>query len=130
MPFSDEEFGNLEGELFSQDVVNRYFNRPLSRSEALVHPGWLAAARGDGALLRDYTALVFAGKTEFYRAMDFYVAHPPVRGAEGRLWSVGRLDNYVSKSSAWQLRLGLSSGRLVGEAPEAPRAATLEQIVR
>ncbi len=130
VPFSDEEFGKLEGEFFNADVVARLFNRPLTRGEVEApHPGWLAAARDDKTLLRDYAALVFAGKNDFYRAMGFYVAYPPVRGAEGRLWSVGRLDDYIYSSGASGSLLGDSNGRLVGVAPEAPRGTTLEKIV-
>ena len=104
VPFSDEEFGKLEGELFSADIVERFFNRPLSRSEVLVHPGWLAAARDDLGLLQDYTTLVFSGKTDFYRSMGFYVAGAPDSGAEGRLWSVSRLSSSIGSSGAVGLR--------------------------
>ena len=131
VPFSDEEFGKLEGEFFSADVVKKFFNRSLTRNEVEApHPGWLAAARDDRALLRDYAALVFAGKNDFYRAMAFYVSRPPVRGAEGCLWSVSWLHYSIYSSDAnGHDHLDGGIGRLVGEAPEAPRAAKLEQRV-
>ena len=131
VPFSDEEFCKLEGKLFNADVVERLFNRPLTRGEVEApHPGWLAVARDDKTLLRDYVTLVFAGKPDSYRAMGFYVADPPFRGAEGRLWSVDRLYDYIDYSRAYgYFHLDYGLGRLVGEAPEAPRAATLERRV-
>ena len=71
-------------------------------------------------------------KNDFYHAMGFYVGRPPVRGAEGRLWAVYRLNEYyyiLNSRAGGRYHLDYSGGRLVGEAPKAPRAETLEQRV-
>lgn len=128
-------YNGLEGQEFTTQDVERYFNKPLSRREAVDNPGWLALFRGDKVLQKEAVGVTFAQSKERFgydgKMMGIYHGTVPKEGAAGRLWFVGGLGG-IGSSRAGGGHLDLGSGRLVGVAPEAQRAAagrTLEQRV-
>jgi hypothetical protein len=145
VPLSDDVYKGLVGEEFSPDQVGRFFNKALSRRKAKVHPGWLALARGDKALLGEFVDVTFAQAKERFRydgeMMGVYSRSVPGEGAAGCLWFVSRLDGGIfnSRASGYD-HLDYYGGLLVGVrevAPEAPRddgtqivRPTLDQTVK
>ncbi len=141
VPLSDDVYRGLEGEEFSPDEVGRFFNKSLSKREAKEHPGWLALARDDKALLGEFVDVTFAqAETRFNydgKMMGVYHQSVPGEDAAGRLWFVsGLLDDFSDSGALGNNHLDDGDGRLVGVAPEAQRAAggqlvrpTLEQMV-
>jgi len=56
-----DEYKNSQGEEFSvKELENAGLGRRLSKEEVTTHPFWLALARGDKHLLREYRDVVFA----------------------------------------------------------------------
>ncbi len=134
VPLSDDVYRGLSGEEFSSKQVGQYFNKPLSRGEAKQHPVWLSLLRGDQGLLNMAVNVIFSQANGRLggvgKMMGIYTPSAPKEGASGRLWSVCRLDDYINYSRAnGSSHLDDLNGRLVGVAPEAPRAATLERRV-
>ncbi len=134
---SDDVYKGLAGEEFSKAKVDMYFGRELSKAEVKAHPGWLALARGDKALLGEFADATFAQAKQRWsydgKMMGIYASHVPNEGAAGRLWSVNRLNVSIDDSGAnGDDHLVNNYGRLVGVAPEAQRAAgqPLEQRVK
>ncbi len=128
VPFSDDVYKGLVGEEFSSQQVERYFNKPLSKSDAKTNPGWIALAMGDKSLLAEIVDATFAQAKERLgydgKMMGIYQSVVPSEGAAGRLWFVARLVDSISDSRAGGSgSLDDDGGRLVGVAPEARAAA-------
>ena len=73
-PFIKARYSLLSGE--ELDSAKGIYNTPLTKAQTMVHPGWLAAMKGDATLLRTYANIVFAElKTRYRRdtGMGFYV---------------------------------------------------------
>ena len=124
VPLSDDVYKGLEGEEFSAEQVERFFNKALSRRAAREHPGRLALARGDKALLGEFVDAAFAQAKERFKydgdMMGVYHLVVPSEGAAGRLWFVARLLDLIYSSWAGGYdHLDDYDGRLVGVAPEA-----------
>ena len=108
------DYGKLEGEKFSlRQLQKAGIDRRLSEDEAINHPVWLALARGDKHLLREYRDAIFAEIKIRYsdkQGMGVYLSseqkHPSMRA-----WAVSALSN---RSGAYD-RHGLGgNARLVG----------------
>ncbi|MBI3033842.1 hypothetical protein HYY72_01675 [Candidatus Woesearchaeota archaeon] len=128
VPLSNDFYRGLEGEEFSPQQVERYFNKPLGSSDAKINPGWLALAGGDKSLLAGFVDSTFAQAKERFgydgNLMGIYHSTVPSEGAAGRLWFVAGLGGSISSGGAVGVNhLGSDGGRFVGVAPEA-RAVT------
>lgn len=131
-----EGYAALAGEEFSKADVDKHCGRPLSESDAMQNPVWMALARADRSLLGEFVRARFARAKELFNysgnMMGILPPAVPNVGAAGRLWAVSRLLDLIYSSRAYgNLHLDDDDGRLVGVAPEAQRAArqTLERRV-
>jgi hypothetical protein len=87
---SDNYFKELDGELFTEAQVKRYFNKSLSKREVKRSPAWRALMREDHALLNEIADVAFAQVKERFgyknKMMGIYLLRVPSEGADGRLW--------------------------------------------
>lgn len=113
---SEGSFDKAQGEEFSRKDIKRYANELLSQKDVLNNPIWLALARGDKELLKDYAGQVFS-RINNSKLMGIGVSDAPDFEAE-RLWCLDGLGSgsYVGGDSDG--RLVNDDGRLVGVAPK------------
>ncbi|MBU1202393.1 MAG: hypothetical protein KJ583_07725 [Nanoarchaeota archaeon] len=132
----DDAFEKIQGpEFTSKDIAKYKFNESLRESDVNEHPFWMALARGDKVLLKEYAHQVFkkAKETQGYdKNMGVYLSS--FREVPNmRLWLLGRLNNNGSGNGNYNV--DYNDGRLVGVAPEAHGAEkivtpSLEQVMK
>lgn len=115
-------YDKLNGDNFTREEIEKYglAEKLLTKEEAKKNPIWKALAGGDQALLDTYVDAVFTKVKEDYgydKLMKIWLSQPQ-EATTGRLWCVGRFNDYGSDANG--VNDLVSSGRLVGVAPEAP----------
>lgn len=113
---SEGTFDKVQGEEFSRKDVKRFANEYLKQNEAPENPIWLALARGDKELLKEYVGQVYS-RINDPDLMKIWVSDAPDFEAE-RLWCFGGLDNGSLVVGDNGGRLDGDGGRLVGVAPK------------
>lgn len=126
----DGAYDKVNGQEFTSKDIGKYrFNTSLTEAEVNDHPFWLALARGDKALLKEYTHQVFKMAKEkhgYDKNMGVYLSGfkdvPNMR-----LWLSLRLGSDSRANGDYNL--DDDGGRLVGVAPEAQSALEKTSIV-
>ncbi|MCB0370776.1 MAG: hypothetical protein KDD45_15465 [Bdellovibrionales bacterium] len=113
---SEGTFDKAQGEEFSRKDVKRFANEYLKQKDVLNNPIWLALARGDKELLKDYAGQVYS-RINDPNLMKIWVSDAPDFEAE-RLWCLGGLGGNSIVSGGSDGLLDDVSGRLVGVAPK------------
>ena len=130
-----DEYKDLEGEEFSvKELEKAGLGRRLSKEEVITHPVWLALARGDKHLLKEYRNAVFEEIKRRYNdseGMSIYLGSEQKQPSM-RAWAV---DYLVSRSYAVGLNLnfiarlaGVSSKIAEGDAQNLVRTYTPEDV--
>ena len=117
---SNVDYSKLGGEEFSPVILNRYtMSSELTEKQVNNHPVWVSLARGDEALLKAYSQMIFAKAKEKFnydKNMGIYLLSSPEM-PQLRSWYANSL--YYRSIAFGRDDLGCGSGRLVGVAPEA-----------
>ncbi len=115
----DSDYRKLEGPEFKKAVLDKYAGRSLTKQEVLHNPLWLALAREDKSLLREYASKIFSeAKTRFSYNENMGLYLPSVQEKPiMRSWFVWGLDDGSDANGDYDL--GVAGSRLVGVTPGA-----------
>jgi len=113
---SEGSFDNSNGEEFSEIMVKRFANKYLKQKEVLNNPIWLALARWDKELLKEYTNQIYL-RNKNPNLMKLFISEERPNFEVERFLSIKGLDNYSNIFGYIYGRLGDDSGRLVGLFP-------------
>jgi len=127
---SNAHYSKLGGEEFDPKIIKRYgVEEPLTEKQVNEHPVWLALARGDEALLKAYSQMIFAKAKEGFGLDKNMSIHLPStqRMSQLRSWCAYGLG-YRSNAGGGG-SLGGDCGRFVGIMPEVLVAKNLESKI-
>ncbi len=113
---SERDFNNADGEIFSKEEVNKFTNQYLNPEKVLENPIWLAFARGDKILLKEYVNQVSSRIVDL-ELMKIWICDTPNFEAE-RPCSLNGLYFNSNAGAYYSDSLDINTSRLVGVVPK------------